>query len=88
VLPEASINWCASAFAGWGRMRFNQTYKMRVGSQGRTVGREFTNGKRPGVRIARKEKHERRQGGNLNNNSQAASALASTLLGRLFALAI
>ena len=26
-----SMNWCASAYAGWGRMRFNQTLNVRVG---------------------------------------------------------
>ena len=25
------MNWCASAYAGWGRMRFNQTLNVRVG---------------------------------------------------------
>src|SRR5262249_34713414 len=30
-------NWCASAFAGWGRMRFSQTHNMRIGSRLQTA---------------------------------------------------
>src|SRR5262249_42702558 len=32
VLQGFYRNWCASAFAGWGRMRFNQTHNMRTSS--------------------------------------------------------
>jgi hypothetical protein len=47
-------NWCASVFAGWGRMRFIQTHNMRTGSR-RWIRRRSTPHLALGIRCSPSE---------------------------------